>query len=100
VTIATDPGRSQRSADTEVDAEEDQGPQEDGEEGGEDELDDADGDVVVREGDVDPDQDVDEAEEAESAADHGARSFTPLPVTGRVVCAGEDRLGKLGEIRR
>jgi hypothetical protein len=31
----------------------------------------------VGEGDVDPDQDVDEAEEAESAADH-ARSFTPL----------------------
>jgi hypothetical protein len=54
----------------------------------------------VSEGDIDADQDVDEAEEAESAADHGARSLTPLPTTGRVVCAVEDRLGKLGEIRR
>jgi hypothetical protein len=100
VTIATDPGRSQRSADAEIDAEEDQGPEEDGEEGGEDDFDYGDGDVVAGERDVDPDQDVEEAEEAESAAKHGARSFTPLPVTGRVVCAGEDRLGKLGEIRR
>ena len=59
--------------------EEDERPEEDGQEGGEDQLDDPDGDVVVREGDVDPHQDVDEAEEAESA-EHGC-SFTPLRKT-------------------
>ena len=49
----------------------------DGQEGGEDELDQADADVVVGEGDVDPHQDVDEAEKAESAANHGARLLYP-----------------------
>jgi hypothetical protein len=85
----------------EVDPEEDQGPQEDGQEGGEDELDQAYADVVLGEGDVDPDQDVDEEEKAESTADHGARLlYPPDRQIGSVVCAAGDRLGKPGEIRR
>jgi hypothetical protein len=95
VTIASEPAGSQSSADAEVDPEEDQGPEEDGEEGGEDELDQADADVVIGEGHVDPDQDVDEAKEAESAANHGVRLlYYPPPEDWRVVCAGEVPLGK------
>jgi hypothetical protein len=81
-------------ADLQVDPEEDQGPEEDGQEGGEDELDQADADVVIGEGDVDADQDIEEAEEAEPATEHDARSFVPPPEAGRVVCAAGDRLGK------
>jgi hypothetical protein len=83
VTIARGPGGSQRSADVEVDPEEDQGPEEDGQEGGDDELDQADVDVAFGPGDVEADQDVDEAEETEPATDHGARPLPPCLTMAR-----------------
>src|SRR5919108_3348879 len=65
-----------RSVDVEVDPEQDERPQEDRQQRRDDELQEAGADVVVGEGHVDADQDIDQHEQTVSAAKHGS---TPLP---------------------
>src|SRR5215218_10487091 len=70
-------GEPAASVDVQVDTEQDQPPQEDGEQGRQDELDQPERDVVVGESHVDPDQDVDQDQQTVSAAEHRS---TPLPL--------------------